>query len=97
MELNRNHYIMLGVILLLLGWQFRSVDAFVLNKNASDFIATQLKKPEPPPTGMALLSLPKPRVASTPEIIRPPQWLGWAMLSVGGVLILHALAIGRPD
>jgi hypothetical protein len=32
MELNRNHYFAAGVVALLLGWQLRYVDSFVLNE-----------------------------------------------------------------
>jgi hypothetical protein len=28
--------------------------------------------------------------------LRPPVWLGYALMSVGGVLMLHSLAMKRP-
>ena len=30
------------------------------------------------------------------ELVVPPEWLGWATVSVGSVLILHSLAMPRP-
>ena len=98
MELNRNHYLALGLFILLIGIQFRMVESFVLNDSTSKFISTQFKKPDPQPTGIAMLSLPRPQtINAAPKIIQPPEWLGWALMSVGGVLILHALAMGKPE
>ena len=98
MELNRNHYFMVGLIVLVLGLQLRSVQAFVLNQETSEFVATKLK------------SDPKARAQKNPfvmsvsnsafvekEVVKPPKWLGWCLISVGAVLILHSLAMGRPD
>jgi hypothetical protein len=31
------------------------------------------------------------------KTVRPPEWLGWCFMSVGGVLILHSLAMPRPN
>ena len=28
--------------------------------------------------------------------LEPPKWLGWAMVSIGSVLILHSLALKKP-
>jgi hypothetical protein len=28
--------------------------------------------------------------------IRPPRWLHYALLSIGGVLMLHSLAMKKP-
>ncbi|MCH7996243.1 MAG: HlyD family secretion protein [Chloroflexi bacterium] len=44
MELNRNQFMMLGVLVLLFGVQFRMVDYFVLNAEASEFVAKKLKE-----------------------------------------------------
>ena len=31
------------------------------------------------------------------KTVRPPEWIGWCLMSVGGVLILHSLAMPRPN
>ena len=30
------------------------------------------------------------------KVVQPPQWLGYALLSVGSVLVLHSLAMPKP-
>ena len=95
MELNRNHYFFLGLLVLFLGIQFRTVDALVLNEKSTNFIADKLGR-SPVEQGNPLRQFfpaagPLPR-----KTIRPPQWLGWCLMSVGGVLILHSLAMPKP-
>ncbi|MDP6444554.1 MAG: hypothetical protein QF805_12245 [Pirellulaceae bacterium] len=46
MEINRNQYFALGVVVLLLGIQFRNVESFTLNAEVSQVIREQLKKPQ---------------------------------------------------
>lgn len=93
MEFNRNHYFMLGLVVLALGLQFRFVDSYVLNEQATQ-VAAKVLKPSAENGGF-------PNIMSmsgvTPRHVpRPPKWLGWAALSVGGVLILHSLAMQKP-
>ena len=97
MELNRNQFMMLGVLVLLVGLQFRIVDYFVLNAKASEFVEKKLKGESP--------AEPAPQVQSAgghiaPLIsgrkVTPPPWLGWCLVSVGGVLVLHSMAMRRP-
>ena len=38
MELNRNHYFMLGIVFLLLGMQLRTIQSYVLNGSATAFV-----------------------------------------------------------
>ena len=30
------------------------------------------------------------------KVLQPPEWLGWCLMSVGAVLILHSLAMKGP-
>ena len=30
------------------------------------------------------------------KTVVPPDWIGWALVSLGSVLILHALALPKP-
>ena len=90
MELNRNHYFMIGLFVLCLGIQFRLVESYVLNERASKFITARTA---------AVTSTAQflPSVGPTPrKVIAPPDWLGWAMMSIGSVLILHSLAMPKP-
>lgn len=95
MDFNRNHYFIIGVVLLLLGLQFRLVDRYVLNESASQFLTTQLGLSSDTPRAKAAGFFPSVG-RSPPKIVEPPQWLGWALMSVGSVLILHSLAMKRP-
>ena len=40
-----------------------------------------------------LMQSDKPVVKKT---VRPPEWLGWSLMSFGAVLILHACAMKKP-
>lgn len=96
MELNRNHFFVAGMLIVLLGVQFRMVDAFVLNESTSRFLAQRFGSPaEQATTGLqSLLPINTPPARKT---IRVPHWLGWAFLSVGSVLVLYSLAMQKPE
>ena len=101
MELNRNQYFMIGLVLLFLGLQIKFVDSYVLTNDAATFVAKRLGKDQPAQsTGVIANSFTAAASASpAPQhrTVKPPAWLGWALMSVGAVLILHSLAMGRPD
>jgi hypothetical protein len=93
-EFNRNQYFMVGVILLLIGVQLRVVDSYVLSAETTQFLAQRSGTP----TQQAALFAAQ---AAAPEmgrkVIRPPDWIGWCLMSIGSVLILHSLAMKKPD
>ncbi len=94
MEINRNQWLMIGLVVLALGIQFRMVDSFVLNQKTTEIIAKRLKKTET----VATAFVPSITTAA-PEshrVIKPPRWLGFMMISVGAVLVLHSLAMPKP-
>jgi hypothetical protein len=95
LDLNRDHFMIIGVVLLLLGVQFRYVDTYVLNEKASEFIAARQSEPQAM-VAQGIFSLPGTAPAAFREW-HPPNWLGWAGISVGAVLILHSLALKKPE
>jgi len=95
MEINRNQYFLIGLVVLALGIQFRLVDSFVLNEKTTAMIAKRLKKADAVTTTF-MPSLEEAPPASK-RVVRPPRWLGFMMISIGAVLILHSLAMPRPQ
>lgn len=95
MEINRNQYFLIGLVLLLLGLQIRMVETYVLNEKASRFVADRLSTTVTDADGTVRPFM--PALGPTPRrTLRPPVWLGNAIISVGAVLILHSLAMKRP-
>jgi hypothetical protein len=98
MELNRNQYFMAGVLVLLLGIQFRTVDTFVLNERSTQIIAQRMNAWKQPQVASAG-SFPAMIAASGPianHRLKPPKWLGWCLISIGSVLVLHSLSLKKP-
>ena len=97
MELNRNHYFMIGIVFLLLGMQLRTIESYVLNEPASRFVTEKMKAVSRRPTspGKQLVAM-ADEVAVSQKTFQPPKWLGWAFISVGMVFVLHRLAMKRP-
>jgi hypothetical protein len=98
MELNRNQFFLLGVLVLLVGLQLRFVGSFVLNESSSRFLAERFKSSETQRTASLLTPNLSVAASSAPALrtIRPPDWLSWALMSFGGVLMLHSLAMKKP-
>ena len=94
MKINRQQYMMIGLILLFVGIQFRMFDSYVLTDEASAFIEERFSKiqQQDPMTSFWVTNAPRP-----PRTLRPPQWVGWALLSLGGVLVMHSLALKQPE
>jgi hypothetical protein len=98
MEFNRNQYFLTGMIVLAIGLQLRLVDTFVLNEKATQFLAQRIQ------------AMKSNQVASAGDFqtmlaaqgpvgnhrLDPPDWLGYSMLSVGGVLVLYSLVLKKP-
>ncbi len=94
MNVNRNQFFLIGLVLLVLGLQFRAVEAYVLNEECSKVLHGDSEFDGP--TGFL-----SPMIDAAPPIpqrtIELPRWLGWSILSIGGVFILHSLAMRKPE
>jgi hypothetical protein len=90
-EVNRNQYFLVGLVVLLLGLQFRAVETYVLNERASKFLAERLPAVAAADDSFLASAGPTPK-----RTIKVPTWIGYAAISVGAVLILHSLAMKRP-
>ena len=75
---------------------FRIFDSVWLNEKTTQFLTQRSWVTTDETAGRAgglfTLEMSPPR-----KMVRLPVWLGWAMLSVGGVLILHSFALRKPD
>ena len=95
MDFNRHKLFTLGIVLLWLGFQFRSVDSFILNDRASRFLAENMPSTGDSATASAVF------VPNTPAVmhraVQPPKWLGWSLMSVGFVLVCHSFAMRKPS
>ena len=95
MEFNRNRYFLIGMLLLMLGIQFRMVHSFVLNETSTRALAKVVKS-----TKLASQDLTTDlylNTASSPKkTVRPPKWLGWILLTSGGIIFLHAIVLPKP-
>lgn len=94
MEINRNQYFLVGLVVLLLGLQVRMVESYLLNEKASRFVAERLQVLVGDDVGDGAFM---PAAGPIPRrTVRPPVWLGYAFISLGAVLVLHSLAMKRP-
>jgi hypothetical protein len=75
-------------LLFLLGAQFRTVETFVLSAEATRVLGEWWGDAAPTPTS-ALGGLAVRAGAPVRKQWRPPAWLGYALLSAGGVLMVH--------
>jgi len=94
-EFNRNQYFFLGAVILFIGLQVRMVSAYVLTQDATRFLAERTHSSSPAPE-QTLVSFSNDTGLLPNKVLRPPVWLGWCLISVGAVLILHSLAMPRP-
>ncbi|MEO8270272.1 MAG: hypothetical protein ABI557_11175 [Aureliella sp.] len=96
MEFDRNRYFMIGILLILLGIQFRMVESFVLNETSTRALAKVVKDSQlaAQDFGSALYLNVHP---SPKKSVKLPSWLGWALLTSGGVVCLHALVLPKPN
>jgi len=95
MDLNRNQFFFLGIMVLLLGLQFRCVETYVLSQDATEFLAKRTGN-SVTATSTSLLSISPGQSAVPRKVIQPPDWFAWCLISVGAVFVLHSLAMKRP-
>jgi len=95
MDISRNQYFFAGLLCLLLGAQLRMVDSFELSPEFTQFLAERTGHPlaSVNATTQSLTSSEKPLAKKT---VRPPDWLGWSLISIGSVLVLHSWGMKKP-
>jgi len=96
MDITRNQFLFAGLVLLALGLEFRAVESFELTPELTQFLAEQTDHPLASVNAGTAMVTPSQKPIAT-KTVRPPEWLGWALLSIGGTLIMHAMAMKRPE
>jgi len=87
MRIKRQHVLLVGLLLFLVGVQFRLVESFTLSERSSRFVSAQLGDRDPPQPASLWQGEPARKV------VKPPRWLGLALMSVGSVLTLKSLSM----
>ncbi len=94
MEFDRNRYFMIGILLFLIGIQFRMVESFVLNEASTRALARIVKNTQVASqdvgTQIYMNYHPSPK-----KKVRPPGWIGWALVTAGGVICMHAFVLPK--
>jgi hypothetical protein len=95
MDITRNQYFFAGLLLLLVGGQFRMIQTVDLTPEFTQFLAER--------TGHPLASVNAATQSLTPserplakKTVCPPDWLGWSLISIGSVLVLHSWGMKKP-
>jgi hypothetical protein len=95
MDITRNQYFFAGLACLLLGLQFRMVDTFELTPEFTQFLAERTGHPLAS-VNAATQSFTQSDTPPAKKTVRPPDWLGWSLISLGSVLVLHSCAMKKP-
>ena len=95
MDITRNQYFLGGILLLFLGLQFRLIDSIDLTAEFTQFLAERTGHPVAS-VSAATQSLTQTEKPVVKKNVRPPDWLGWAMLSAAAVLVLHSWGMKKP-
>ncbi|MGC4005617.1 MAG: hypothetical protein QM811_21865 [Pirellulales bacterium] len=93
MDMNRNKLFLIGFLLLLFGLQFRMVETFTLNTTTTRFLATRFQDPETPAKNFFINNNENGIPAKS---FKPPLWIGYSLLSIGSVLVLHSIMLPKP-
>lgn len=94
MEFNRNQFFFLGVFILFIGIQVRMVDSYTLSSQATKFLAERSSGAVASASDNGGLASSVASIGN--KTVQPPEWLGWCLISIGAVLVLHSLAMPRP-
>ncbi len=94
-DINRNQWFLIGLVVFLIGIQFRMVDSFVLTPEFTKMLAERSGHPVAAASNMMEAMLGRDSQVP-PKTVRPPEWLGWSLLSIGSVLMLHSMAMKKP-
>jgi hypothetical protein len=89
MDITRNQLFFAGVVALFLGIELLTVESYTLTPEFTQFLAERTGHPmaSVSATTQTLFQTESPPVQKT---LQPPEWIGWLLLSVGSVVVLHS-------
>ncbi len=89
----RSHLLLAGLLLFLVGIQFRMVESFTLSERSTRVIAAQLGGANGAGNAAPVQSLWGGGTPPATRTIQPPAWIGLALMSVGSVMTLKSLSM----
>ena len=95
MEITRNQYFCVGLVLLFLGIEFRAIDSAVLTPEFTNILLKRSGNPVAAVNSVSELLSPSQRPVLQ-KTVHPPEWIGWSLLTIGCVAVFHALAMAKP-
>jgi hypothetical protein len=94
-DVNRSHFFLAGLVILFLGVEFRLVEKVTLTSEFTKFLAKQSDNGAVMNVAATAHSAAGPALEDMTfrKSVIPPDWVGWALVSLGAVLTLHSLAM----
>ncbi|MEL7338690.1 MAG: hypothetical protein AAFN70_21065, partial [Planctomycetota bacterium] len=92
--MNKYRYFLIGVLLILLGVQFRLVQSFTLNESSTRTLA-RLTDSEPQASSDPIGAAVYQNIMEPKQRFEPPRWLGLAMIAAGIVASFHSFALPK--
>ncbi len=95
MDITRNQFFFAGLVCLLMGFQFRMVDSVEFTPEFTMFLAERTGHPlaSVSTASQSMTQSDRPMVKKT---VRPPDWLGWSLIAIGAVLVMHSMGMKKP-
>ena len=96
MKMDRNRWLLVGLLVLFLGLEFRFVERVTLTQEMSETLAFN-KEPEAA-NAAARFGQIFPAVGPTipQQSFNLPRWMGWLLISVGSVIVLQSFVMPKP-
>jgi hypothetical protein len=95
MDISRNQFFFAGLCCLFLGLEFHAVDTFELTPKFTQFLAERTSHPLAGAIATTQ-AVSQSDDSGVKKIVQPPDWLGWSLISIGSVLILHSFGMKKP-
>ncbi|QDS93630.1 hypothetical protein FF011L_24030 [Roseimaritima multifibrata] len=94
--MDRNRVFLVGVLLILLGLQFRWVESVVLNEHTTRALA-RVTDTKPVASSDMMSSLIMQVYPNPKKHVPLPRWIGLALIAIGAVVSLHAYTIPKRN